>query len=112
MRFQLATFRPRICAIVMIDIAEEKARVSPMDDKPYVGVHPDRPEPLVLCLVQFVEAETRRQRIHLEVECRRLDCLLLVAGQPRQAVGECVGDEERHSAVSGAPSSSMSMSSG
>src|SRR5262245_31673873 len=113
MRFQLPTLGPRVRAVVMIDVAEEEASVGPVNDEPYVGAYPYRPEALVLRFVQFVEAETRRRRIHLEVEGRRLDCLLLVAGQPRETVGECVGDEERHSAGScRSESSSMSMSSG
>ena len=35
-------------------------------------------------------------RIELQVERRRLDGLLLVAGQPGEAVGEGVGDAEIH----------------
>ena len=34
--------------------------------------------------------------LSLEVEGRRLDGLLLVAGQPGEAVGERVGDAELH----------------
>ena len=35
-------------------------------------------------------------RVELQVEGRRLDGLLLVAGQPGEAVGEGVGDAEVH----------------
>src|SRR5207245_603461 len=44
MRFQLATLRPRVRAIMMIDVAEEETGVGPVDDEPYVGVHPYRPK--------------------------------------------------------------------
>ena len=80
MRFQLATLSPRICAIVMIDVAEEEARVGLMNDQADVGADPNRPETLVLRLVQLVEAEAGCGRIHLQIERRRLGGLLLVAG--------------------------------
>ena len=65
------------------------SRMSPLD--------PHRPEVLVLRLVELVELHARVGRVHLQVEGRGLDGLLLVAGQPGEAVGEGVGDAEFHS---------------
>ena len=42
-----------------------------------------------------MEAEARPRWIHLQVKGRGLDGFLLVAGQPRKAVGERVGDAEK-----------------
>ena len=60
-------------------------------------IHSHRPEALVYRPIERVEAEPRRRRIDLEIEGRRLDGLLLVAGEAREAVGERVADEEIHS---------------
>src|SRR5688572_28163503 len=101
MRFQPATLGPRIRAIVMIDVAEEEAGVGLVDDEPDVGAYPDRPETLVLRLVQFVEAEAGRRRIHLQVERGGFYGLLLIACQASKALRECVGDKECHRDTSG-----------
>ena len=57
---------------------------------------PHRPEILVLRLVELVEAHARIGRVELQVEGRRLDGLLLVAGQSGEAVGEGIGDAKFH----------------
>ena len=67
-----------------------------MNDQPDVAVHPHRPEVLVLRLVELVEAHAGIGRVELQVERRRLDGLLLVAGQSGEAVGESVGDAKFH----------------
>ena len=93
MRLELPALRPRVRAVVVIDVAEQQAGVGPVHDQPDVRVDPDRPETLVLRLIELVKAQARRRRVHLQVEGGRLDGLLLVAGQAREAVGERVGDE-------------------
>lgn len=56
--------------------------------------HPHRPEIVVLRLVELVKAHAGVGRVDLQVERRRLDRLLLLARQARQAIGEGVGDAE------------------
>ena len=96
MRLQLATLSPRVGRIVMTHIGEEQAARRPVDDQPHIAADADRPEVLVLGLVQFVELHPQRGRVHLKIKCRRLDGLRLVARQLRQAIGEGVGDSEVH----------------
>ena len=91
MRFQFAPLRPVIGLVVVIDVAEQQARLAPVNDQPDVAAHPHRPEILVLRLVELVEAHAGIGRIELQVERRRLDGLAL-ARQPGEAVGEGVGD--------------------
>lgn len=67
-----------------------------MDNDPDVRARPHGPEVCIPCLVEAVEAHARIRRIHLEVEGRCLDRLLLVAVQAGEAVGEGIGDEELH----------------
>jgi hypothetical protein len=50
----------------------------------------------VLRLVELVEAHSGIGRIELQVERRRLDGFLLVAGQVSEAVGEGVGNAKFH----------------
>jgi hypothetical protein len=49
-----------------------------------------------LALASFVEAHPRAGRIDLQIEGGGLDRLLLVAGQPREAIRERIGDAELH----------------
>ena len=95
MSLELPALRPRVRAIVVTDVAEQQAGVGAVHDQPDVGVHPDRPEALVLRLVQPVKAQTRGRRVHLKIERGRLHGLLLVAGESGEAVGERIGDQER-----------------
>ena len=83
---------------MVADVAEQQARLGPVDDQPDVAADPHRPEVLVLRLVELVELQPGLRRVDLQVEGRRLDGLLLVAGQAGEAVGEGVGDEEVQSA--------------
>jgi hypothetical protein len=69
-----------------------------MDDEPDVAADANRPEVPVPRLVEPMELHARVRRIHLQVERRRLDGLLLVARQPREAVGERVSDAKVHEA--------------
>ena len=67
-----------------------------MHDNPYIEIHPNGAEIPVLRALQPVKAMPRIFRVHLQIERSRLDCLLFVAGQLGEAVGECVGDTEVH----------------
>ena len=96
MRLQLAPLGPVVGLVVMIDVAEQQAASRLVDDQPDVAADPHRPEVLVLRLVELVEAHAGIGRVELQVEGRRLDGLLLVAGQAGEAVGEGVGDAEFH----------------
>ena len=96
MPFQPPSFRPLICVVVMIDVAEEEAGGCPVDDQPDVATDPNGPEVLVFRPIDLVQLQPRMRRVHLQVERRRLDRLLLVAGQLGEAVGEGVGDAELH----------------
>ena len=81
---------------MVIDVAEQEALRRAVHDKPQVEVDPHGPEVLVLRLVELVEAHAGGRGIHLQIERGRLDRLLLVAGQPCEAVGEGIGDSEIH----------------
>lgn len=65
-----------------------------MHDQPNVAIDADRPEVLVLRPVELVEAHPRTGRVQLQVERRRLDGLLLVAGESSETARERVGDAE------------------
>ena len=80
----------------MTDVAEEEALVGAVDDEPDIEIAADRPEVLVLGLVEAVELQAGVGRIELKVEGRGLGGLLLVAGEFGEALGECVGDAEVH----------------
>ena len=64
-----------------------------------VASRPHRREILVARLVELVELHPRVGGVELEIERRRLDRFLLLARQPREAVGEGVGDAEIHFCV-------------
>lgn len=96
MRLQLAPFRPVVRLVVMADVAEQEARIALVNDQPDVRVHRNRPEVLVLRIVELVEVQARIGRVDLQVERGRLDGLLLVARQTREAVSERVSDAELH----------------
>ena len=80
----------------MTNVAKEQAPLCPVNDQPNIPADPHRPEVPVPSLVELVELHPSAHGVHLEIEGRRLDRLLLVAGHPRQAVGERVGDTEIH----------------
>ena len=96
MCFQLATFRPVVSLVVVADVAEQDARLAPVNDQPDVAIDPHRPEILVLHLVELVEAHAGIGWVELQVERRRLDGLLFVASQSGEAVGERVGNAKFH----------------
>src|ERR1019366_1786026 len=60
------------------------------------SAYANRPEIVILRLVQLVEMQARMSRIHLKVKSCSLDGLLLFAIQFGEAVGECVCDSEVH----------------
>ncbi len=96
MGFEFPPFGPTVGAIVVIDVAEQQRLIGSVDDQADISVHADRPEPLVFRAIELVEAEARCRRIQLQVERGRLDRLLLVTGQPGQAVGEGICNQELH----------------
>jgi hypothetical protein len=95
-RLQLAPFRPVIGPVVVVDVAEQEARIALVHDQANVAADPHRPEIPVPRLVQPVQAHAGVGRVELQVEGRGLGRSLLVAGQARQAIGEGVGDAEFH----------------
>ena len=78
----------------LLDVLVTPEAVS--SDAKNVAAHPHRPEVLVLRLFDLVKAQARGGCIHLQVKGCGLGGLLLVASQPREAVGEGVGDAEQH----------------
>ena len=80
----------------MIDVAEQKAALSLVDDQPNVTSGTNRPEVLVLGLVDLVQLHPGVDRIKLQVEGGRLGGLLLVAAQAGETVCEGVCDAEVH----------------
>jgi hypothetical protein len=87
---------PAVRRVVMPDIAQQQARCGPMDNQSDIVIDPYRPEVRVSGPIEPMEMQTRDRRIELQIECRRLDRFLLRPGQPREAVGEGVGDAEFH----------------
>jgi hypothetical protein len=67
-----------------------------VNNQPEIAADPHRPEALVLRLVQLVELHARTGRIHLQIEGRGLDELMLFACKSGEAVGEGVGDTKMH----------------
>ena len=80
----------------MIDIAQQQTVLRFVNNEPNIPVDPDRPKVAVLCFVQLVKTQSRTGGIHLQIERRRLDRLLLLTGQARQAVSERIGDTKFH----------------
>lgn len=99
MRLQPPPLGPLVGVVVVADVAEQQA-AGPVavDDQPDVLRHTNRPEVLVPRLVQLVELHPRCGRVQLQIEGGRLDGLLLLPGEPAQAVGERVSDAEVHGA--------------
>ena len=65
-----------------------------MDYQPDIATDPNRPEVLVLRLIELMETHSRVGRVDLQIEGRRLDGLLLIAGQSSKTVSECFSDYE------------------
>ena len=63
-----------------------------VNDQPDVSTDAHRPEVPVPRLVELVKLHPRVGGVELEIERRRLDRLLLIAGQPCEAVVEGIGD--------------------
>ena len=81
-RFELASFGPVVGLVVVIHVAQQQTALGAVDDDADVHIHPHRPEVLVSRLVELVETQAWTGRVHLQVECRGLDCLLFVTVQP------------------------------
>ena len=81
MGFQLTTLGPVVRTVVVIDVAEQKAALSLVDDQSNVAADANRPEVFILGLVEPVKAHSGVGRIELQVEGSRLDGLLLLAGK-------------------------------
>ena len=96
MCLQLAAFGPLVGSVVMIDVAEQQAALRAMDDQPDVAADTHGPEVFVFGFVELVELHARIGRIKLQVERCRLHGFLLVTGEPRETVGESVGDAVLH----------------
>ncbi|KFB73003.1 MAG: hypothetical protein AW09_001778 [Candidatus Accumulibacter phosphatis] len=94
--FQPAPFRPVIGPVMVVDVAEQEARIALVHDQANVAADTHRPEIPVPRPVQPVQAHAGVGRVELQVEGRGLDRSLLVAAQARQAIGEGVGNAEFH----------------
>ena len=80
----------------MIHVAEQQAFLRAVNDDADIRTDAHGPEVLIARPVEPVELQARAGRIHLQVESRRLDRLLLVAAQPDKTIGEGIGDAEFH----------------
>ena len=69
-----------------------------VNDQPDVATYPNRPEILVPCFGELVEAHARIGRVELEVEGRGLDGFLFLTSQPSETVGKGIGNAEVHCA--------------
>ena len=87
---------PELGFVVVVDVAQQQAGLGSVHNQPNVETHANRPEVGVFRLVKLVELQRRMSRVQLEIEGRGLDCLLLVAGEPGEAVRKRVGDAKFH----------------
>ena len=81
---------------MVIDVAQQDAVCSLMNNQPDIFTNAHRAEIRVSWLVEFVELQTGMRRIELEIERCRLDGPLLVARQSSEAIGKCIGNPEFH----------------
>ena len=96
MRFQLAAARPFVGVVVMIDIAEEQARLGLVDDQAQIEADARRPEVTVLRLIDAVHLGAGLGGVDLEIEGGGFNGFLLFGCEAGEAVGEGVGDSELH----------------
>jgi hypothetical protein len=80
----------------MVYITEQHADGGPMNDQPDIATHPDRPEVLILWLVEPMELHSRILRIQLKIKGCGFYKLLFLAGKFSQAIGKSIGDKEVH----------------
>jgi mRNA-degrading endonuclease RelE of RelBE toxin-antitoxin system len=73
-----------------------KTGAAQLVEEPKVPAHAHRPEVRVSRLGEPMKLHPGIGRVHLQIEGGGLDRLLLVDGEPRQAVGDGVGDAELH----------------
>ena len=71
---------------MVIHIAEEQTLRSPMNDQSDVASYANRPEALVFCLIEPMKLHTRSGWVHLEIEGRRFDEFLFLAGKSGEAI--------------------------
>ena len=95
-RLQLAPLGPVVGVVVVVDVAEQQAVGGPVDDQPDVALTRTDQKFLSFARSSLWKLKPGLAGIELQVEGGRLDRLLLVAGQPCEAVGEGVGDAEVH----------------
>jgi hypothetical protein len=96
--FEPSPFSPRVGLVVVIDVAQQQASGSFVNDQADIGTHSHGPKILILGMVDLVKTHPRICRVNLQVERRRLGCLLFVASQTRKAVREGIGNSDDHSA--------------
>lgn len=96
MGFDAPPLGPGIGLVVMVDIGEEQARCSLVDNDAQVATDADRPEIWVLRTVNAVKLQPGPGGIELKIEGARLNRLLFLRGQLRERVRESVGDAEVH----------------
>lgn len=66
---------------MVIDVAEQKAALSLVDNQSNVAADTNGPEVFILRFVELVKAHSRVSRVELQVKGSRLDGLLLLAGE-------------------------------
>ena len=83
--------------VVVIDVAEQQARLGSGGRSGGCRGSPAPTRSSCPCALSSLwKLHARAGRVHLQIEGRRLDGLLLLAGQLGEAVGEGVGDAEVH----------------
>ena len=65
MGFQLTTLGPVVSPVVVIDVAEQKAALSLVDDQPDIAANTNGPEVLILRLVELVKTHSGVGRVEL-----------------------------------------------
>ena len=68
-----------IRVVMVSNVAKQQAGIGSVYDQPQVAIHPNRPEPAILGLIELVELQTRLSRVQLEVEGGCLYGFLLIA---------------------------------
>ena len=63
MSFDLPPPRPVVGGVVMTDVAEQHAVLSPVYDQAYIMARSNRPEPVISDFIELVELKARIRRV-------------------------------------------------
>jgi hypothetical protein len=92
MCFQRPVLGPAAGLVMVIDVAQSQAGIGLVHDHTHVAADTHGPNVWTSRLVELVQWHAGLRRVQLPVEGGGVDRLLLLAGQPPEALGARVGD--------------------